>query len=103
MPWQFYPLPFLMRLIFLLRARVTRANGCFELEHPRCRGLRDSHMRDDVRRDANENSDTRRYVISGTYRFSRVTNDRSRPVDFYVDISRKRGYSEFSSRIRDFL
>ena len=66
MPWQFYPLPFLMRLIFLLRARVTRANGCFELEHPRCQGLRDSHMRDDVRRDvvvrtdANENSDTLR-------------------------------------------
>lgn len=49
--WQFCPLPFLMKLIFLPRPRVTRANGCFELGRPRCQGLQGSHTRDDARRD----------------------------------------------------
>ena len=91
-----------MRLIFLLRARVTRANGCFELEHPRCQGLRDSHMRDDVRRDvvvrtdANENSDTLR-----DFRYLSVFDRAQRRIGrlILLSISRTKD-TEFPFRIR---
>lgn len=93
--WQFYPLSFLMRLIFPPRPRALLVQtAVLNSAVPRCQGLQGSRTRDaattlTTRSDWNGNGDTRRYVISGIYRFSIAFNERPNVSVTFVDISPK--------------